>query len=578
MAKLNVIDLLNSYLAKGKMPPKELLQQVAQSEALQAPPAALDPVQLASGAYAFGPLSELANEGIGAGAGYALPKLLKMAPTPSSGLAMPVSGRATSDLAGGQTGELLPKGIKLPGGAVAAKGTKAFNDMGGTGEMTFDDSWGAAQSAAAGDQSDFNKLMNVLSAGPEAPIGKLTTPLPPQGAGTTKFGEFGDKIGPMSAAKPFIGPSNNDLWGGKFKNTALQSLPEAPKTEPLTPFEAHQLEMQKLPFDNSEVNMTNFLPGAPSSLAQGGIPNQETRPLNPSEGNRTASLEPADIDEMVGGETPKTADLLEQFAKNLSPKDTRLLPENALYHGLNVFGSTQNAKTLSGIAQEGMKGGWFSEEPHQAFGPNFIATRPEDLPPLLIRDKQFNVDPEKEIFPRWKKMNTENLETALRLRGKAPQATLVPETVKGRPAMKSLWPNIHQLVGADEGGGGHPLAKGGHVVDPEKLFLTNKTGETIGRLAPKGKSGNAVNSLLDKARAFRNVLEKGTTTVDTVWKQLWDENGVMTHSPPQAEKVAKLKQFLKSAPEKGTTLHEIWAKFAGPVKEALLQAGEDIPK
>ena len=54
--KLTIIDVLNEYLAKGKMPPKELLAQVAQSEALKKP--AIDPVNMAAGMYPFGVLRE----------------------------------------------------------------------------------------------------------------------------------------------------------------------------------------------------------------------------------------------------------------------------------------------------------------------------------------------------------------------------------------------------------------------------------------------------------------------------------------------------------------------------------------
>ena len=223
------------------------------------------------------------------------------------------------------------------------------------------------------------------------------------------------------------------------------------------------------------------------------------------------SLEPSDIDEMTSHNTPQLQDILDALKQNLSPKDTTLLPENSLYHGLNVWGKQPPQRILPAVAQEGMRGGWFSEEPQPGFGPHYLTTRPEDLPPLLVRERQFSQDPEKEVIPRWNNFPTTSLEARMKLKGHDPAETLVPETVKGRPAKRSLWANIHQLVGADEEGGGVPFkGQGGAVVPPEKLFLTNPAGETVGRLAPKGGKPNAVNAIWDRVKAFRNVLEEGT--------------------------------------------------------------------
>ncbi len=305
--------------------------------------------------------------------------------------------------------------------------------------------------------------------------------------------------------------------------------------------------------------------GLPGNLATKRAYQEE--PINSD--NRTMSLEPADIDEMTQAESPTTQDLLNLLQKNLSPKDTLPLPENTLYHGLKVFHDTAR-KALSGIAGEGMKGGWFSEEPHQPFGPNFIATTPEDLPPLLVRSKQFNVDPEKEIIPRWKKMDTKNLETLMQLRGKSPRAELSPETVKGRPAVRSNWPNIHQLVGADESGGGVPLASGGHVVPPEKLFLTDRTGNVIGRMAPK-QGKNAINELWDRVKSFRNVLERGTKSEGKAapGNQFFQEPGTTIDELPEGP----LKDKLMKAAKAGGKFS--WDDFLEAMKGV---AVEDIPK
>lgn len=346
-------------------------------------------------------------------------------------------------------------------------------------------------------------------------------------------------------------------------------------TQPLTPFEAHQ-NMQP----QGSIGETHFLPGA---ATLGGNVTTSGRTLPFQEDNRTMSLEPADIDEMVGaGGKPETGELLSALAKNLGPKDTLPLPENTLYHGMNVFGHKSPKDALASIANEGMRGGWFSEEPHQAFGPHFLATTPEDLPPLLIRSKQFNIDPEKEIIPRWKKMNTEALHSKMQLRGKSPAFELSADEVKGRPAVRSSWPNIHQLVGADEGGGGFPLAKGeGHVVPPEKLFLSDKAGQILGRMAPKGDKPNAIGGLWDKVRAFKNILEEGTGnkqgTIDSVFHKLFGDDPELKGANA-AQKVSKLKQFLAQPEPENTALKKIWGPFAEEAKAALLAAGEDIPK
>src|SRR5277367_6193532 len=129
MAKVSIIDVLQKYLAAGKMPPKELLEAAAQSEALKAPPPYLDPVQMLAGGFGIGSsipeqltpkLGQMAaNEFMSAGLGAGIPKLLQAA---QSGVSGPAN--SLSKLAGGPTRGTTPfKGIAMPGGGNAAKGT-----------------------------------------------------------------------------------------------------------------------------------------------------------------------------------------------------------------------------------------------------------------------------------------------------------------------------------------------------------------------------------------------------------------------------------------------------------------------
>src|ERR1700722_776142 len=511
--KVTIVDLLQQFLKQGVKPPQALLNAAAESEAIKPQGTSLermsqgsaDPIGLGVGAYKFGPMAQLAGEASGPilnrlplsellGPMGKVPKLVEMAQKAVSGSAkgIPTGPQNPFNVPTGEPTEEL-KGVKLPGGAVAAKGTSPIGvpiQM-STGHLNETDKWDMAlggPNEPDTTETDKEQLFDLLLGNK----GNVTGPLPPQGAVTEKFGQWSNQEIPNSSNPPFTQPK-----------------PVGVPTEKLTPFDAWQNMQMNQPFTGAE---TKELPGwahdVPLGTKHMGSPAINTQPLQPD--NRTMSLEPADIDEMAGRETPATGDLLSALAKNLSPKDTLPLPENTLYHGMNVFGHRTPKDALAKIAEQGMKGGWFSEEPHQAFGPHFIATTPEDLPPLLIRSKQFNVDPEKEIIPRWKKMNTENLHTQMQMRGKSPRAELTPDTVKGRPAVRSNWPNIHQLVGADEGGGGFPLEKGGHVVDPSKLFLANNKGDITGRMAPKGGKPNAIGQLWDRVKAFRNVLEEGT--------------------------------------------------------------------
>jgi hypothetical protein len=220
-------------------------------------------------------------------------------------------------------------------------------------------------------------------------------------------------------------------------------------------------------------------------------------------------LESDDIEQMTSTESQRTEDLVNLIKQNLSPKDTLPLPENTLYHGLNVFGHSHGKRSMAGIASEGMKGGWFAEEPHQPFGPYHVAATPEDLPPMIIRNKQFSVDPTKELIPTWNNFPQSSIEARMKAKGHNPAETLVPDEIKGRPAKRSLWANIHQLMGADEQGVGYPYSgQGGAVVPPEKLFLADKKGDIIGRMAPKSGQ-NAVSRLWDKVAAFKKVLTEG---------------------------------------------------------------------
>ena len=578
--KLTVIDILNEYLAKGQQPPKELLQAAAELEGGKGTKVngLVDPIQLLAGGTGIGAgfaerltpkLGQMAaNELIGTGLEQGVPKLIQMAQRGGSGLVQPLGRGQTNPFAGvmGKTEPL--KGIQMPGGGVAAKGTSMLPG----GIEHSEPLPGFKTSKLAGE--DVDEMMAPLWFGPDAD----TTPGGPDAlmqnlmAGTDTgdnsaealmkmFGKITGPLPPQGATK--------DLPGSAGAGWSHLSQP----TEKLTPFDAWQ-NAHNLVHDMGKT--TTHLPG--DVVDVGKAPNQHKTGELPMD-NRTTSLEPFDIDEMTGKESPPTEDLLEAFAKNLGPKDTRLLPENSLYHGMNVFGHKSPKEALQSIANEGMRGGWFSEEPHQPFGPHFLATRPEDLPPLLIRSKQFNVDPEKEIIPRWKKMNTENLFSRMQMKGKSPRAELTPDLVKGRPATRSNWPNIHQLVGADEGGGGFPLSKGeGHVVDPSKLFLTNKTGETVGRMAPKSGE-NAIGKLWDKVRAFRNVLEKGTGNVANSVEKVWNENwggDPDLKGLSKAQKLVKMQQFIdQGPPPEGSAIHAIWKKTAAQIMEAL---AEDMPK
>ena len=488
--KLTVIDLLQRYIKTGKTPPAALLELAypGQAEQTAVAPMGTSLERLGGGNLAEDPLIGLPasllgfglegtamnalplapeyggfGERLGERVGQEVPQLLKMAQKGVSGAKKGIpagGGAATSDLLGGKT-ESLPN---------AASEQDPFKDW--TKNLT--------EPTDILHAEDFPSIFQDLA---------KTGPLAPQGAVTT----FG--FGVPSA------------WGKK-------AVPVSPKTEKLTPFEAHENVVPDSwggvgwSDTDKKFHATKSTKPLPGAVKPEGI--TRARATQPYEADpRTMPLESADIEQMTSAESPRTEDLVNLIKQNLSPKDTLPLPENTLYHGLNVFSSNPARRSMAGIASEGMKGGWFAEEPHQPFGPYHVAATPEDLPPMIIRNKQFSVDPTKELIPTWNNFPQSSIEALMKAKGHNPAETLVPDEIKGRPAKRSLWANIHQLMGADEQGVGYPYSgQGGAVVPPEKLFLADKKGDIIGRMAPKSGQ-NAVSRLWDKVAAFKKVLTEG---------------------------------------------------------------------
>jgi hypothetical protein len=81
-------------------------------------------------------------------------------------------------------------------------------------------------------------------------------------------------------------------------------------------------------------------------------------------------------------------------------------PEELIYHGLATDQNSnpiQAAEYATGkvpkIQERGLSAGWFSEQPHDPFGPLFIGTKPDDVWPQYPRRSKMTIDPSVELTP-----------------------------------------------------------------------------------------------------------------------------------------------------------------------------------
>lgn len=94
------------------------------------------------------------------------------------------------------------------------------------------------------------------------------------------------------------------------------------------------------------------------------------------------------------------ADKLKTLTKDNLPENA----DNLLFHGLNVWDENKQylARKLRKISEKGLNGGWFSEEPVEAFGPTFLGVDKANLPPILSQARTNSPeDPPVELVPNW---------------------------------------------------------------------------------------------------------------------------------------------------------------------------------
>lgn len=125
-------------------------------------------------------------------------------------------------------------------------------------------------------------------------------------------------------------------------------------------------------------------------------------------------------------------------------------PEDLIYHGLatDLQGSPETAtehalSKIPQIQEGGLRSGWFSEQPHDPFGPLYVGASPNDVWKQYPRRNKMQIDPSVELTPYGGSIAE-------------PKKPINPETI---------------------------MSKTG-IVPPEKLWLIDHQGNLLGRLAP----------------------------------------------------------------------------------------------